>query len=72
MISNILLLELIIGILISSILLVLLIKSIKNKDFDDSKYNSSGIFFDSEDDLTDLVNRENSKKEENKNKDKKC
>lgn len=69
MISNILLLELIIGILISSILLVLLIKSIKNKDFDDSKYSTNGIFFDSEEDLTDLANRENNKKNIDKKKD---
>ena len=63
MISNILLLELIIGILISSILLTLLIKSIKNRDFEDNKYNSDGILFDSEDDLNNLVDRKNKKKD---------
>jgi cbb3-type cytochrome oxidase maturation protein len=61
-VNAVLKLELFVGLLVSFTLLGILIWSIKKGGFDDSKRMMDGVFFDSEDDLRDAVNRENKQK----------
>lgn len=56
--SGVLLLELVVGILVSSTLLGIFIWSAKKGDFDDSKRAMDGLLFDSQEDLNNAVQKE--------------
>lgn len=56
--NNILILELIVGIIVSFTLLGIFIWAVKGGQFDDNKKAMDGLLFDSEEDLRDAVKRE--------------
>ena len=56
--NNILILELMVGIIVSFTLLGIFIWAVKNGQFDDSKRSMDGLLFDSEEDLRDAVKKE--------------
>jgi len=56
--SGVLLLELIVGIIVSATLLGIFIWSAKKGEFDDSKRAMNGLLFDSTEDLNDAIKRE--------------
>lgn len=56
--NGVLLLEMVVGILVSSILLGIFIWSAKKGDFDDSKRTMDGLLFDTQEDLNDAIKRE--------------
>ena len=61
--NSILILELIFGLILSSILISLMIWGAKSGQFDDAQKQNNGLLFDSTDDLNDAINREKKKKE---------
>jgi len=61
--TNILTIMLIAGLFLSFVILGIFIWSAKQGQFDDNKRVTSGLLFDSEDDLNDAINRENHKNE---------
>ena len=61
--SGILMLELIVGVIVSVTLLGIFIRAVNQGQFDDSKKHMDGLLFDSPDDLQDAVNREKKVKE---------
>jgi len=60
--------ELGVGAFISFLLLFMLLKAIKDGQFDDEKRHMNGLLFDSTEDLQDAINKENKVKELKKNK----
>ena len=60
--------ELGVGAFISFALLFMLLKAIKEGQFDDEKRTMNGLLFDSTEDLQDAINKENKIKELKKNK----
>ena len=68
--NGVLILELVVGLILSVIILVFFIWGIKNGSFDDAKKQTDGLLFDSEDDLNDAINRERRIKKNLEKKDK--
>ena len=60
--------ELGVGAFISFLLLFMLLKAIKDGQFDDEQRHMNGLLFDSTEDLQDAINKENKMKELKKNK----
>ncbi len=69
--NSILILELVVGLLLSLIILGFFIWGAKNGSFDDAKKQTDGMLFDSVDDLNDAINRERKIKKNLEKKDKK-
>jgi cbb3-type cytochrome oxidase maturation protein len=68
--TNILWLELVVGLIISFSLLGLLLWAVKGGQFDDGKKQMNGLLFDSTEDLNDAINKEKKIKELKANKEK--
>jgi cbb3-type cytochrome oxidase maturation protein len=66
--TDILWLELVVGLIISFSLLGLLLWAVKGGQFDDGKKQMNGLLFDSTEDLNDAINKENKIKELKANK----
>ena len=64
--NGVLIMELFFGLLISLIILALLVWGIKSGQFEDGEKHTSGLFFDSADDLNDAIEREKKQKKEEK------
>ena len=56
--NNILILELVFGLILSFIILGFMVWGAKSGQFDDAEKQNSGLLFDSEDDLNDMVRRD--------------
>ncbi len=68
--TDILWLELVVGLIISFSLLGLLLWAVKGGQFDDGKKQMNGLLFDSTEDLNDAINKEKKIKELKANKEK--
>jgi len=56
--NNILILELVFGLILSFVILGFMVWGAKSGQFDDAEKQNSGLLFDSEDDLNDMVKRD--------------